>query len=163
MYGAEVYTFLQAEFKFIPNEQVIEEADEAPPLDRQDTSQIFVESPALSFAFTDIKYGVKIPRGRTYLLADQRSFAAKLDLTCTVPCKDPPKERYKAILKGISGSIQAGESIAILGSSGAGKSTLLDVLARRIKEDSFTGQVTINGDNDLTYDDLNIEKFPEQV
>lgn len=153
-----------------------------PTLDKQGTSQLFVESPALSFAFTDIKYGVKIPRGSAYFLCfglcppqmaracvDARNAHLTARAPCriglgfytsilrvvyahvVVPCSAPPKESFKQILKGISGSVQAGESLAILGSSGAGKSTLLDVLARRIKENSFTGQITINGDADITY------------
>ncbi len=55
------------------------------------------------------------------------------------------------ILKGISGFVKAGESLAILGSSGAGKSTLLDILANRMKRTSYSGEVTINGDSYLKY------------
>lgn len=51
----------------------------------------------------------------------------------------------------MSGSVKAGESLAILGSSGAGKSTLLDVLGGLIERRSFSGSILINGDPNLRY------------
>ena len=50
----------------------------------------------------------------------------------------------KKILKNISGSIPAGQFVAIMGPSGAGKTTLLDVLSGRLKK-GVTGSVEING------------------
>jgi len=47
------------------------------------------------------------------------------------------------ILAGVSGSIAAGEHVAILGRSGAGKSTLLHLIAGLLKPDS--GTVSIDG------------------
>ena len=41
--------------------------------------------------------------------------------------------------------MKAGSLLAIMGPSGAGKSTLLDILARRNKEGTVTGEILIDG------------------
>ncbi|SNX83178.1 related to ABC transporter protein [Melanopsichium pennsylvanicum] len=51
----------------------------------------------------------------------------------------------KALLDGITGSVQPGEVMAIVGASGAGKTTFLDILARREKRGVTSGTVLING------------------
>ncbi|KAG8737551.1 hypothetical protein FRC10_008064 [Ceratobasidium sp. 414] len=43
----------------------------------------------------------------------------------------PSKEKTKAILSSLSGSVRAGQMLAILGPSGAGKTTLISILAGR--------------------------------
>ncbi len=53
----------------------------------------------------------------------------------------------REILHGVTGRIEAGESVALLGRSGAGKSTLLNLLAGLARPDS--GSVTVGG-RDLT-------------
>ena len=54
--------------------------------------------------------------------------------------------KTKQILKDISGSVNSGQIVAILGSSGAGKSSFLNVVAGRIESGSIIGgQITING------------------
>ncbi|KAJ2887051.1 (ABC) transporter [Coemansia aciculifera] len=55
------------------------------------------------------------------------------------------------VLNNISGVVQSGEILAILGASGAGKSTLLDILSRREKCGKVSGKVQIN-DRDLISD-----------
>ncbi|SJX61788.1 related to ABC transporter protein [Sporisorium reilianum f. sp. reilianum] len=51
----------------------------------------------------------------------------------------------RALLDGITGSVQPGEVMAIVGASGAGKTTFLDILARREKRGVTSGTVLING------------------
>ncbi|KXN86065.1 putative ATP-dependent permease [Leucoagaricus sp. SymC.cos] len=49
------------------------------------------------------------------------------------------------ILDNISGSVKAGQVMAIMGASGAGKSTFLDILARRNKRGAISGNMLVNG------------------
>lgn len=51
----------------------------------------------------------------------------------------------KQILSGISGNVQSGELLAIMGASGAGKSTFLDILAKKAKRGNVGGEVLVNG------------------
>ncbi|GAA5979551.1 hypothetical protein JCM5350_004931 [Sporobolomyces pararoseus] len=51
----------------------------------------------------------------------------------------------RRVLEGVSGAVQPGEVMAVLGASGAGKSTFLDILARKSKRGSVGGQVLVNG------------------
>ncbi|GAA5855775.1 hypothetical protein JCM8547_000351 [Rhodosporidiobolus lusitaniae] len=51
----------------------------------------------------------------------------------------------RRVLDSISGAVQPGEIMAVLGASGAGKSTFLDLLARKSKRGSVTGEILVNG------------------
>lgn len=51
----------------------------------------------------------------------------------------------KAILLNQSGSISAGQVVAIMGGSGAGKSTLLNSLAGRIGPGKLSGEILVDG------------------
>uniref|UniRef100_A0A7S0ZHE1 Probable ATP-dependent transporter ycf16 n=1 Tax=Timspurckia oligopyrenoides TaxID=708627 RepID=A0A7S0ZHE1_9RHOD len=54
----------------------------------------------------------------------------------------------KVILKDISGRVEPGQMLAVMGSSGAGKSTLLNLLAGRLtasKDFVTEGQISVNG------------------
>jgi ABC-type lipoprotein export system ATPase subunit len=73
------------------------------------------------------------------------------------------KKSYRAgdrgieILKGVSFSIEAEESVAIMGPSGSGKSTLLQVLGTMYRPDS--GQLMIGERDVLAIDDDEISRF----
>ena len=67
-----------------------------------------------------------------------------VEITYSVAFK---KGESKPILKGISGYVQSGQVLAIIGSSGAGKTTLLDILSNREKKGVVDGKVLVNGEN----------------
>jgi ABC-type multidrug transport system ATPase subunit len=52
----------------------------------------------------------------------------------------------KQILSGISGAVHPGELLAIMGASGAGKTTFLDILARKNKIGTDSGDFYLNGE-----------------
>jgi ABC-type multidrug transport system ATPase subunit len=52
----------------------------------------------------------------------------------------------KQILTGITGAVQPGELLAIMGASGAGKTTFLDILARKNKIGTTSGDFYLNGE-----------------
>ncbi|SCV74104.1 BQ2448_6536 [Microbotryum intermedium] len=60
------------------------------------------------------------------------------NLTYTLP-------NGRVVLDGISGSVKAGEIMAVMGASGAGKSTFLDLLARKSKRGTVEGHILVNG------------------
>lgn len=49
----------------------------------------------------------------------------------------------KKILKGVSGAVESGQILAIIGASGAGKTSLLDVLVGKVKT-SVTNFLSLN-------------------
>ncbi|KAJ1568557.1 ATP-binding cassette sub- G member 2 [Cladochytrium tenue] len=64
------------------------------------------------------------------------------DLTFDVPAG---RRSTRRVLNGISGSVAAGEMLAILGSSGAGKTTLLNCLSGRISSGTPGGHILLDG------------------
>ncbi|KAF9336178.1 hypothetical protein BG006_009447 [Podila minutissima] len=49
------------------------------------------------------------------------------------------------VLRQVSGLVRPGQVMAIMGASGAGKTSLLDILARRHKSGTISGQIYVNG------------------
>lgn len=65
------------------------------------------------------------------------------EITYTVPLK---KGEKKTILDHVSGFVEAGSLVALMGPSGSGKSTLLDVLSDRISgKEGLSGELLVNG------------------
>ena len=51
----------------------------------------------------------------------------------------------RTILENVTGSVKPGQVMAIMGASGAGKTTFLDILARKKKRGTVTGDILVNG------------------
>lgn len=51
----------------------------------------------------------------------------------------------RLVLDSISGAVEPGQIMAVIGASGAGKSTFLDLLARKAKTGDVTGDILVNG------------------
>lgn len=124
-----------------------------PYVDLSPTSS-YPSNPLLSPVFwylgrrsTDLEYSflggrIRLPKnndGSKSLLEDHIPAALQfIDLTYTLPSG-------KRVLDSISGAVQPGEIMAVLGASGAGKSTFLDLLARKGKSGKVTGEILVNG------------------
>ncbi len=68
----------------------------------------------------------------------------------------------QTILDNVSGSVKAGEVLAILGSSGGGKTTLLNILAHRLAGSNVTGQVLLDGQSLSTGELRALSTYVEQ-
>lgn len=68
----------------------------------------------------------------------------------------------KQILNGIQGAVHPGQLMAIMGASGAGKTTFLDILARKNKRGTVTGNFYINGEKVPDEDFRSVIGFVDQ-
>ncbi|CAM9811429.1 unnamed protein product, partial [Ectocarpus fasciculatus] len=83
----------------------------------------------VDFRFRDVRYSVQVSKTKASLMGG--------------------KAGVKQILRGVSGAVESGQILAIIGSSGAGKTSLLDVLVGKISAGTkgleITGDVIVNG------------------
>ncbi|CAN0131811.1 unnamed protein product, partial [Ectocarpus fasciculatus] len=83
----------------------------------------------VDFRFRDVCYSVEVSKTKASLMGGEAG--------------------VKEILKGVSGAVESGQILAIIGSSGAGKTSLLDVLVGKVSAGTkgldITGDVTVNG------------------
>jgi ABC-type multidrug transport system ATPase subunit len=68
----------------------------------------------------------------------------------------------KQILSGISGAVNPGELLAIMGASGAGKTTFLDILARKNKRGITHGDFYLNGEKVIDEEFRSVIGFVDQ-
>ncbi|KAK7525409.1 ATP-binding cassette sub-family G member 2 [Phyllosticta citriasiana] len=68
----------------------------------------------------------------------------------------------KQILSNIQGSVHPGELMAIMGASGAGKTTFLDILARKNKRGTVSGDIYVNGEKIPDEDFRSVIGFVDQ-
>lgn len=68
----------------------------------------------------------------------------------------------KQILSGVMGAVHPGELMAIMGASGAGKTTFLDILARKNKKGSSTGEFYVNGEKIIDEEFRSVIGFVDQ-
>ena len=68
----------------------------------------------------------------------------------------------KQILSGVTGSVHPGELLAIMGASGAGKTSFLDILARKKKLGTATGDFWLNGEKVADDEFKNVIGFVDQ-
>ena len=69
----------------------------------------------------------------------------------------PARGRELVILRGVSLTMSAGDSAAVMGPSGSGKSTLLNILGTL--EPPTSGRVTIGGTDPFTLDERGLARF----
>ena len=68
----------------------------------------------------------------------------------------------KQILTGVRGMAQPGQLMAIMGASGAGKTTFLDILARKNKRGSISGDFFVNGEKVIDSEFKSVIGFVDQ-
>jgi len=70
--------------------------------------------------------------------------------------------KNKQILHDISGAVHPGQIMAIMGASGAGKTTFLDILARKNKRGTASGNIYVNGEKISDNDYRGVIGFVDQ-
>jgi ABC-type multidrug transport system ATPase subunit len=96
------------------------------------------EKPPIQLEWRDIEYIVPV---RPNPPSDMNAFKRFLYRI------NPRKKVPKTILHKMTAYVKPGNVLAIMGPSGAGKTSLLNILAQRIPQKRYGGQITVNGKN----------------
>src|SRR5687768_1934039 len=67
----------------------------------------------------------------------------------------------KAVLNGVTTTLETGKSTVFIGPSGCGKSTVLKLILRLIEPDK--GEIIVDGDNILKYDKKKMDAFRAKI
>lgn len=98
--------------------------------------------PTSGLQWANVTYDIPVKKP---LLSLGKNSDSSVDIEKASPGPDQPKTTRR-ILNNLSGSVQRGEFVGILGASGAGKTSLINALSARMdKTGTLTGQITFDG------------------
>jgi ABC-type multidrug transport system fused ATPase/permease subunit len=99
---------------------------------REQEQHLMANHTPSTLCFTNISYSIP-----------QHSHSLNFPLSSTPQNMSDPN--VQTVLKDIKGFVCPGELLAIMGGSGAGKTTFLDILARKNKRGTISGEIIVNG------------------